>query len=63
MSIKDKINAIATKVYGADGVDYSPAANKAIAEFEKNGWGNLPICMSKTLHSLHLNQRQLHILL
>ena len=52
MSIKEKINAIATKVYGADGVDYSPAANKAIVEFEKHGWGNLPICMAKTQYSL-----------
>ena len=59
MSIKEKINAIATKVYGADGVDYSPAANKAIAEFEKNGWGNLPICMAKTQYSFTDDQTKL----
>ena len=59
MSIKEKINAIATKVYGADGVDYSPAANKAIAEFEKHGWGNLPICMAKTQYSLTDDQTKL----
>ncbi len=51
-SIKDKINAIATKVYGADGVDYAPAANKLIAEYEKQGFGNLPICMAKNQYSL-----------
>lgn len=59
MSIKEKINAIATKVYGADGVDYSPAANKAIAEFEKNGWGSLPICMAKTQYSFTDDQTKL----
>ncbi|MCB9436861.1 MAG: formate--tetrahydrofolate ligase [Anaerolineales bacterium] len=47
-SIKTKIEIIAREVYGADGVTYEPAAEKQIAEYEKNGFGNLPICMAKT---------------
>jgi formate--tetrahydrofolate ligase len=46
--IKDKIEIIATKVYGADGVDYLPAAEKKIKAFTENGWDRLPICMAKT---------------
>lgn len=52
LSIKEKIEAICTKVYGADGVDYAPAANKLIADFEKLGFGNFPICMAKNQYSL-----------
>jgi methylenetetrahydrofolate dehydrogenase (NADP+)/methenyltetrahydrofolate cyclohydrolase/formyltetrahydrofolate synthetase/formate--tetrahydrofolate ligase len=46
--IKEKIETIATRVYGADGVEYSPIAETQIAEFEKAGLGYLPICMAKT---------------
>lgn len=46
--IKRKIETIATEVYRADGVDYTPEADKQIETFEKNGFGNLPICMAKT---------------
>ncbi|MBL8152586.1 MAG: formate--tetrahydrofolate ligase, partial [Anaerolineae bacterium] len=46
--IKRKIEAIATEIYRADGVDYTPEAEKQISTFEKNGFGNLPICMAKT---------------
>jgi methylenetetrahydrofolate dehydrogenase (NADP+)/methenyltetrahydrofolate cyclohydrolase/formyltetrahydrofolate synthetase/formate--tetrahydrofolate ligase len=46
--IKQKIETIATKVYGADGVDYTPLANQQIAAYEKAGFGNLPMCMAKT---------------
>jgi formate--tetrahydrofolate ligase len=35
-------------VYGADGVDYAPAAAKQLANYEKNGFGSLPICVAKT---------------
>jgi len=59
LTIKEKINAIATRIYGADGVDYAPSANKAIAEFEKLGFGNLPICMAKTQYSLTDDQTKL----
>jgi formate--tetrahydrofolate ligase len=48
LPIKQKIETIAKEIYGADGVDYESAAEKQIAQFEKNGFGNLPICMAKT---------------
>ena len=50
-SIKEKINDIATKIYGADGVDYTREAEKEIENLEKLGYGNLPICMAKTQYS------------
>jgi formyltetrahydrofolate synthetase len=50
--IKDKIEAIAKKIYGADGVDYTPEAEKRIEEYERLGYDNLPICMAKTHLSL-----------
>jgi methylenetetrahydrofolate dehydrogenase (NADP+)/methenyltetrahydrofolate cyclohydrolase/formyltetrahydrofolate synthetase len=46
--IKKKIETIATRVYGANGVDYSPLANQQIEAYEKAGFGNLPMCMAKT---------------
>lgn len=52
LSIKEKISAVATKIYGADGVNYSSAANKQIAEIESLGFGNLPVCIAKTQYSL-----------
>ena len=55
-SIKDKINAIATKIYGADGVNYTPAVEKTIAEFEAEGLDKMPICMAKTQYSLSDDQ-------
>ena len=48
LSIKEKIETIAAKVYGADGVDYTPLANQQIAAYEKAGFGNLPMNMAKT---------------
>jgi formate--tetrahydrofolate ligase len=51
-SIKEKIEAIATKVYGADGVDYLPEAEKKIKLFTEQGLAKLPICMAKTHLSL-----------
>ncbi|EGK09914.1 formate-tetrahydrofolate ligase [Desmospora sp. 8437] len=50
--IRTKIAAIARQVYGADGVEYSPQAEKQIGEIEANGWDQLPICMAKTQYSL-----------
>ncbi|MCB0077287.1 MAG: formate--tetrahydrofolate ligase [Anaerolineales bacterium] len=47
-SIKAKIEAIATKIYGAARVEYSSEAEAQIRTYEKNGFGNLPICMAKT---------------
>ncbi len=51
-SITDKIETIAVRIYGADGVDFLPAAAKAIDRFEALGFGHLPICMAKTQYSL-----------
>ena len=51
-SIKEKINEIATKIYGAEGVDFTKEAEKEIANIEKLGLNNLPICMAKTQYSL-----------
>jgi formyltetrahydrofolate synthetase len=47
-----KIETIATRIYGAEGVDVTPAAAKALARFETLGFGRLPICMAKTQYSL-----------
>lgn len=58
-TIKEKIEAIATKVYGADGVDYTAKAETEIATFEKLGFGNLPICMAKNQYSLTDDQTKL----
>ena len=51
-SIKEKIEAIATEIYGADGVDYLPAAETKIALYTDLGYSELPICMAKTHLSL-----------
>jgi formyltetrahydrofolate synthetase len=51
-SIKKKIECIATEIYGADGVTYTPVAEKQIKSYEDAGFGNLPICMAKTHLSL-----------
>ncbi len=48
----EKIETIATKVYGADGIDVLPAARKALALYEELGFGHLPVCMAKTQYSL-----------
>jgi methylenetetrahydrofolate dehydrogenase (NADP+)/methenyltetrahydrofolate cyclohydrolase/formyltetrahydrofolate synthetase/formate--tetrahydrofolate ligase len=47
-SIKEKIETIATQIYGAESVEYSPEADRQIAQFERAGFGYLPICMAKT---------------
>lgn len=48
MSLRDKINTVATKVYGADGTEFSAAANKQLDTYEAAGFGNLPVCIAKT---------------
>lgn len=50
-TIKAKMQKIATKVYGADGVEYSAKAEKTIADLEKKGYGGLPVCVAKTQYS------------
>ncbi len=52
MSIEKKIETIATKIYGASGVEYSPKAKRQIRQFTDQGYGHLPICMAKTHLSL-----------
>jgi formate--tetrahydrofolate ligase len=51
-SLISKIETIATKVYGADGIDLLPVAAKQLAQYEALGFGNLPICMAKSQYSL-----------
>ena len=51
-SIRDQVEAIATKVYGADGVDFQPAAEKDLARMDQLGFGTMPVCMAKTHLSL-----------
>ena len=51
-SLKDKIHAVATKVYGADGVEYSAAADKQLANYTAQGFDNLPVCIAKQHLSL-----------
>lgn len=55
MTIKEKINAIVTKIYGGAGVSYSAKANKAIKQLEELGLDKKPICMAKTQYSLSDN--------
>ena len=52
MALALKIEAMATRVYGAEGVDIAPAAAKQLAQYEAMGFGNLPVCMAKTQYSL-----------
>ena len=56
--IKDKIEAVATKIYGAGSVTYTPAAEKTIAQIEADGFGNLPVCIAKTQASLTDDSKQ-----
>ncbi|HRX41732.1 MAG TPA: formate--tetrahydrofolate ligase [Clostridia bacterium] len=52
LGIKEKITAIVQKIYGGDGVDFTPDALKSVKSLEKQGFGKLPICMAKTQYSL-----------
>jgi formate--tetrahydrofolate ligase len=51
-TIREKIETIATRVYGADGVDYSPAAARQLDAYERRGFGSFPVCIAKTHLSL-----------
>lgn len=59
LSVKDKIFEIATRLYGSDGVNYTPAATRAIDKIEKMGFGHFPVCMAKTQYSLSDDQTKL----
>ena len=52
MSLREKIEAVATRIYGADGVDFSPAALVQLENLEKLGCASLPVCIAKTQYSL-----------
>lgn len=52
MPLVQKIETLATKLYGADGVDYEPEAERQLGLFEERGYGHFPICMAKTQYSL-----------
>jgi formate--tetrahydrofolate ligase len=47
-TLRQKIETVATKVYGATGVDYDHIASRQIDRYERNGFGNLPVCIAKT---------------
>lgn len=58
-SLTGKIETVAREIYGADGVEYAPAARKALTNLEKLGFGNLPICVAKTQYSFSDDQHKL----
>lgn len=58
-SIKEKINAIVTKIYGGEGVSFTPAANKQIKRLEELGLDKKPVCIAKTQYSLSDNAKLL----
>ena len=59
MPVKQKIAAVVTKVYGGDGVVYTPEADAQIARLEALGFGGLPVCMAKTQYSFSDNAKKL----
>ena len=54
---RQKVDVLAEKVYGAEGVSWSPAARRLLRRYEELGWGSLPVCMAKTHLSLSHNPR------
>lgn len=59
LSIKEKIETIAKKIYGADGVTYSAEADRAIAKIEEMEFANMPVCMAKNQYSLSDDAKKL----
>lgn len=55
MSLEEKINAVASKIYRADGVEFSATAKKQLDRIEALGFGRLPVCMAKTQYSFSDN--------
>ncbi len=58
MPLKEKIHTVATEIYGADGVSYTPAAGKMLEKLTALGFGNLPVCIAKTQYSLSDDQHK-----
>lgn len=59
LSLKDKIHTVALEIYGADGVAYAPAAERALKKIEAMGFKELPVCIAKTQYSLSDDQSRL----
>ena len=59
MALKDKITTIAKEIYGADGVVFQPAANRALKKLTELGFGELPVCMAKNQYSLSDDAKKL----
>ena len=59
LPLKEKIEIISKEIYGADGVEYSAEAAKALSAAEAEGYGNLPVCMAKTQYSLSDDPKKL----
>ena len=59
LSLEEKINAVATKIYGADGVEFTPVAKKELVKLTELGFSSYPVCMAKTQYSLSDNQKLL----
>lgn len=59
MALHEKIETIATKVYGADGVEYDIKARRQLDSYERHGYGGLPICMAKTQYSFSHDPKKL----
>ncbi|MGN0286226.1 MAG: formate--tetrahydrofolate ligase [Atopobiaceae bacterium] len=58
-SVADAIDAVARRVYHADGVDFTPAATKQLKQLDQQGFGNLPVCIAKTQYSFTDDQHKL----
>ena len=59
MPLRDKIKTVASEIYGAEDVTYSPEASKMLDKLTKLGFGNLPVCIAKTQYSLSDDQTKL----
>lgn len=59
LSLKEKIETVAKEIYGADGVTYSPAAERALKRITDLGMGDFPVCMAKTQYSLSDDAKKL----
>ena len=59
LGLAEKIEAIARRIYHADGVDFAPAAKKEMAQLEALGFGDMPVCMAKTQYSFSDDQTKL----
>ncbi len=60
-TIRDKIEVVAKRIYGARGVHYYPAADQKISAYQANGMGSLPVCMAKTQYSLSADATLLNV--